>query len=864
MKINKVRIKNFRGYGVNLERKDEFYEFDNLDKYKIIIFNGLNGNGKTSFYEAIEWALSGSVERIEKTMDVSSKKVKEASKNLIFNYLGEDENKKAKERKAIVELEFNNGWKLRRETASNSMFECNTEVLLTRDKEEYRDKTAEEKLISLITNRQTDIKSIYKSIALGQETLASFMREEKYSDKKNILMKLFKLDEIERLDRKSQARNYTNLNKKNFDIQLEEIKEIKIKINNIFKTTNYTIDQYKKKTSEDAKKIVEKYKLGLNINNEKLANSIQNLEIIKNKKSELLLKIKSEKEKSDVLLKKAYLSSYFILKEDYRKVGFLKKYNAKLNQKKLDIYKRRNEKYKSIKKKLETKVIDYNKKIEMIKDIYIDDEKRIDEKFLLKIYNILKESFSTDLYQKIKKDFLIIQNQIDYINNKLEKIDSQISIIKKGKSDYVELANITKKYLINNNIDRCPVCKSTTIEDKFINKSEYIEKIKALINKTLSNNNKFLEEKLHEKDKYIKALSENNNIYQDKIVKKINERREIQLKLYEEKIERTSKVIINISNYIKKNEEKIENINNESHHYENIKNYIIKKYGEKDFIDIENVITKRKKIKINIIDKKYNMSIIKEVETEKLNPNELENFFKSIKDSKKQIYYLYNYMKDLKQYSDNYQISVENNRLIKDYDEQLKEEEKYKKLNDKINLLKSDREKINKLFREKSEKLFKENMGKYLGLGNYIYRIISPHPKFNEFDISRKNGGVEITAANNENINLNHIFSNAQINILALSIFLGIGIIDNEVDINQLFIDDPIQSMDDLNILAFVDVIRGIVLSKNIRKNLIISTHDDNFANLLKIKLRNFTFKEFKFVYYGEEGPRIETYSNKI
>lgn len=109
---------------------------------------------------------------------------------------------------------------------------------------------------------------------------------------------------------------------------------------------------------------------------------------------------------------------------------------------------------------------------------------------------------------------------------------------------------------------------------------------------------------------------------------------------------------------------------------------------------------------------------------------------------------------------------------------------------------------------------------------------------------------------------MDQIFSSAQLNILALSIFLGLGLSQEYSSIKQLFLDDPIQSMDDVNILAFIDVLRAILDSNSKHKKIILSTHDDNFAKLLSIKMRNRSFVEYKFISYGNEGPIIERITN--
>ncbi|PPV15605.1 hypothetical protein AWN73_10995 [Clostridium butyricum] len=100
---------------------------------------------------------------------------------------------------------------------------------------------------------------------------------------------------------------------------------------------------------------------------------------------------------------------------------------------------------------------------------------------------------------------------------------------------------------------------------------------------------------------------------------------------------------------------------------------------------------------------------------------------------------------------------------------------------------------------------------------------------------------------------LDHIFSSAQLNVLALSIFLGFYLTSEDNKLDQVFIDDPIQNMDDYNILSVIDIFRGITNNKT----LVISTHDENFKKLLAVKYRNRKCKIFDFNEYNNFGPVI-------
>jgi exonuclease SbcC len=130
---------------------------------------------------------------------------------------------------------------------------------------------------------------------------------------------------------------------------------------------------------------------------------------------------------------------------------------------------------------------------------------------------------------------------------------------------------------------------------------------------------------------------------------------------------------------------------------------------------------------------------------------------------------------------------------------------------------------------------------------NDLYRKIDPHPDFKEvyfsadFDVDTPRLDVFVRNEFNKKIDLipNLYFSTAQINILSLSIFLATAL--NTPGYDCIFIDDPIQSMDSVNILSTIDLLRSLVLNYN--KQIILSTHDETFFNLLKKKMPMKSFK---------------------
>lgn len=132
----------------------------------------------------------------------------------------------------------------------------------------------------------------------------------------------------------------------------------------------------------------------------------------------------------------------------------------------------------------------------------------------------------------------------------------------------------------------------------------------------------------------------------------------------------------------------------------------------------------------------------------------------------------------------------------------------------------------------------------YEDLINSIYKKIDPHPAFKkvefkaDFDSDKPGLNIVVSDEVGEQISPILYFSAAQTKILSLSVFLASALHakdDEGNPINVVMIDDPIQSMDSINILSTIDLLRSICVQFD--KQIIISTHDENFFALLQRKI---------------------------
>lgn len=104
--------------------------------------------------------------------------------------------------------------------------------------------------------------------------------------------------------------------------------------------------------------------------------------------------------------------------------------------------------------------------------------------------------------------------------------------------------------------------------------------------------------------------------------------------------------------------------------------------------------------------------------------------------------------------------------------------------------------------------------------------------------------------------------SEAQKNIINLSLFLSNTLSQNWSGFKTIFLDDPIQHFDDLNAYAFVELLKSLILDNdnndnNEKKQIIISTCDNRFFSLIKEKF-SLLKKKGRVKYYVFESMTMD------
>jgi exonuclease SbcC len=164
-------------------------------------------------------------------------------------------------------------------------------------------------------------------------------------------------------------------------------------------------------------------------------------------------------------------------------------------------------------------------------------------------------------------------------------------------------------------------------------------------------------------------------------------------------------------------------------------------------------------------------------------------------------------------------------------------------LEQKLATLTNKLEKLNRS-KEVVEEFIVDETNKYFDSTtiNQIYNKIDPHPNMSHIKFITKNSSKGLqthiyTFDDNEEDKMSPVLylSSAQVNILSLCIFLAKVLTEDETTLNTIFMDDPIQHLDGINLLAFIDLLRTITTVMG--RQIIISTHNEHFYDLIKVKM---------------------------
>lgn len=815
--IKAVYILNFRGYSGAKE-----YNF--VDKegnpYNIVLLSGPNGYGKTTLLDSIEWCLTGNIKRV---IDDYNNRCSSKIEKSVSSYKGLIRNINATNKEVFVKIEMvykNEDVKVYRKFNGKNELEA-FDTLVTEFNIECSDNLRDE-VEEIIKGMETDfnfnnICSYDKNIELykkGRNDIYNFFDAcySEFYEAKRIIENLEKLKKSLSDIKDSKSKNFDRLNG-NLNLKKELLKTV----NSI---DNIKIRKYPENKLFNGEIYIDDSIINNKVDvDEKLNNQLEILTNILNKKISDNLKKVKEKELLTVKLDE---------------IDELAK-----------IYKDKEEVFNKIKN------IDFNiinvelKEVELFKR---NINKSID-KFLEYISDIIN-STNSELNHIPKSKVVTIENNLKLINKNLDFI----SVLEKEKKKYDSNSDLVKvmRYLVDNeqvyklyseDNNKCPLCgkedfsksEISSVAKEFLGekdkaRQQLTENIKSCNNEIkiyADDIKEIIENSLDEKEKELLGLIEYKKSLDDlyKLANKYKfDINELDLNRISDK-----KVEIQKEIYILK----IEKIN-EEYIIELLKNsrmpYIIKYNKELEEYREYDSNSKVKLLDSIIIQLNKNIS---NIDNELINDEYKKIKIETIKDK-------LDITKDFISYNKSNNLNTEINKL----NSEIKYcENDIENLNNK---LKKVAELIKIINQEKTESEKKENerISKPL---NDIYKKITRNTNIKEINLKKDNAknksSLEIKDIKGNDTPFGNIMSTGQVSTLAISMYLAKALLNRNSSFKVYLMDDPIQTMDDLNILSLIDLLRFQFMENEedrIMNQLFISTCDEDLENLIYHKMSSF------------------------
>lgn len=821
-KISKIYFHNFRSYTQEV--------FNIRKDANIILLYGNNGLGKTAFFDGIEWGLTGTLKRYNKP-------AKEKNEYPILANVFKENNIVPQ-----VEIFFSDNSSLLRKVVGKGGRDFNTGIIAN-------DFNIDNNLLNPYYKGYVNFSDNFAfSQFLSQELISMFIRGTKDTDRYEALVNLFGLSKYNQYNSFFKDVISKTLNRK--DLLSIKIKDLQNQIKLLESSVvAHTIDI---KIKEDELNSLIKSKIDFT-NQHILLGELKSTKAlyIQNRKahSEKLELIKSKSNDLD------YLNSSYTEKEKVL-------YQIEALNKQKDTIKNHIEvleKYKNLDYVLKNENVyshfkSNDSKVDILDEIYHNKQKTY-ELLHKVITDIRDESFYKLKDVSFKKSHLIneyieLKVSISNIKQHMHELESEFDEKSSLKQEFLR---VTIKHLQNNtNIKNCPICNNSieldtslnnlireiNIEsdsifndlrksidecrDNLNNSNQRLKQLRILIQSSTKESIEEIKDDIIIIENELKALKEDKKIH-DKVSQILNQ--------YTIAVDQVMMEFGEIYEYMKKNSI-LDNLESFKHQYINIEYQV-------------NNLLQSIQTYVSIKDR-YNITGISELQEamNSIEHNKQINNITIVNTDR-----IIRLCEELELYYKGYFAQCNLISINQKLDENTKELES---LNGIISTYKTLSENARISVEQQTQRILKL----YGSTIRRIYKYLNPNLRFSEFNIridteNPKNNRMifEVTGINGTKMNPSYSFSAAQNNILAVSLFLSFAITQKWSNLNCIFMDDPIQNMDDINIHNFVDILRNII--KKTDKQIFISTHDERVFKYLKNKFRAY-IQTFEFLDYGK------------
>ena len=172
-------------------------------------------------------------------------------------------------------------------------------------------------------------------------------------------------------------------------------------------------------------------------------------------------------------------------------------------------------------------------------------------------------------------------------------------------------------------------------------------------------------------------------------------------------------------------------------------------------------------------------------------------------------------------------------------------------------------ESVNKDLGSVQKRSLSEYITKYGPLSTAIQRRLRSAYGFKEIDLLQEKGGISVRVSRKEqkNITPSDYFSESQMQILMLSLFLSAALTQTWSAFAPILLDDPVTHFDDLNAYSLLELIKGLIGGPETSSpQFIISTCEERLFRLMRQKFNGMKEKVifYEFESLGETGPKVK------
>lgn len=784
--INKIYLKNFKCIN---DENGVLINFD-LDK-GLIALSGPNGFGKTTIFDAIEICFCDKIERIV-PINKGNKKVKD---NLLI-YKNRDKatiaielvNEENTDTITIIKRINKNG-KNKEEDIKESInsFWINKEIDLEKiNIDDYGNKIND---LKLFLQEKFGMNNDYFNYFyyISQDNSSNFLKKS-LKERKSIFDVLMKIEN--EIDLNNKIKDYLDSKKINSINKLIELKreEIKKDIKSLFNVKNIDSDFQSNIIIFEGNHNIEWDQKEYTIKNDKPLNELVSL--ISFMENYNVFIARRNNEKVEKLLNEKLLSEFV-------NVVILTDYNVEIDYK------------KNVKGKMDTLDLEKNicDKIKKISEYSLDDE------------NIIKDLEFINNEVGLELELNEISGKIKNIIIENKQLDNKKKKIKELKESIYKLNNLFTNITDEEEQNICPLCNS---------KFESAEELQFIIQNNISELQKLIcvdnkEKEKDIKDYLIKVSSKCKEklgiIELEEHIKYINNQIQA-LRTYYTK--QSLKDYVNFYNNINELVETINKIKSDSENaVSNLKKSLqsklieeIKEYSYEEYLSDTNIYnTYTSKLnKKDVFDEKFEELLDKAKKKKKFFEREL-----SLINSKEK-------------------------NIINDKVRQLIQMEELKVIFEKLDNI-----------YKRTIKVYKKDVVSTIEVPLYIYtgKIIQTYQGGLGVFIKEDSNTDNIVFTPNSNESQHDIintFSSGQLSAFTIAFLLVINqlyLAGNKVSniLNTILIDDPVQTMDDVNIASLIEVLRN----QFNKYQIILSTHEDEKINYMRYKFEKFGIKTIEY-----------------